>query len=384
MTDIQDESNNLSFWMPGNYIHTVHRTKDSYQVCDVIVDCFKDRAQIEKRYAQQLTEWSNKWKKITDSMPMYGSLLKAWQCFFSSTEHLSFLHTSISHSLISEDGQHIRSWQKDAFKRKMFCGFRESRNLKREFGRAQKPWIKKLKKLEKARRAYHKSCQKEQNVLNKECQIRDNVNRNEHTLNKIQQAKKTAEQDRQHAREHYVTVLDDLIGYTPRYMEEMESVFDQSQEQEKIRISFLKNTLLSIHTHLDITNNPSVKAVYSELLHTIMSINEQEDLQWWRNNHGPGMNTHWPTLQEWVPPCKKQKHIKKPYPQIEEPKSVMIGGVRVRALYTYIGEDEDELSFKAGEEFLKVEDEDDQGWSRGVKEGGVEGYYPANYVLPVQ
>lgn len=81
------------------------------------------------------------------SVPMYGSLLKAWQCFFSSTEHLSFLHASISHSLISEDGQHIRSWQKDAFKRKMFCGFRESRNLKREFGRAQKPWIKKLKKV---------------------------------------------------------------------------------------------------------------------------------------------------------------------------------------------------------------------------------------------
>ncbi|GAA6084687.1 protein kinase C and casein kinase substrate in neurons protein 2 [Tachysurus ichikawai] len=147
MADTQDETNKLSFWMPGNYIHTVHRTKDSFQVCDVIVDCFKDRAQIEKHYAQQLTEWSNKWKKITDSMPMYGSLLKAWQCFFSSTEHLSFLHASISHSLISEDGQHIRSWQKDAFKRKMFCGFRESRNLKREFGRAQKPWIKKLKKV---------------------------------------------------------------------------------------------------------------------------------------------------------------------------------------------------------------------------------------------
>lgn len=81
------------------------------------------------------------------SEPMYGSLLRAWQCFFFSAERLSVLHTSISHALISEDGQHLRSWQKDTFQRKMFCGFRESHNLKQEFGRAQKPWIKKLKKV---------------------------------------------------------------------------------------------------------------------------------------------------------------------------------------------------------------------------------------------
>lgn len=37
-------------------------------------------------------------------------------------------------------------------------------------------------------------------MLNRESQARNNVNQNEHTLNKLQQAKKTAEQDREQVR----------------------------------------------------------------------------------------------------------------------------------------------------------------------------------------
>ncbi|KAF5892574.1 protein kinase C and casein kinase substrate in neurons protein 3-like, partial [Clarias magur] len=342
-----EDTGNQSFWMPGNYQRTVKRTEDAFQACNDIVACFQERARVEKLYAQQLNEWSNKWKPLVDTSPLYGSLLRAWQCFLSSADRLSTLHSSICRSLVSEDGDRIRAWQKDTFHKKMFGGFRESQDFETGFARAQKPWAKRLKKLEKAKAAFHKACRKEHMARERETQAQGNPDIAIEKQRKIQDERENAQQETQKVRARYEKVLEEVTRYAPRYMEEMESIFDQSQEEERKRISFLKQAFLSIHRHLDVTNNESVKAVYSELHDTLMAINDQEDLRWWKNSHGPGMPTDWPQFQEWKPD-KKLKKGKKAVEQkaVVMERGVMIGGVRVRALYDYVGQEPDELSFK--------------------------------------
>lgn len=81
------------------------------------------------------------------SGPLYGSLLKAWQCFLSSADRLASLHASICRSLVSEDGDRVRTWQKDTFHKKLFGGFKETQDTETGFARAQKPWAKRLKKV---------------------------------------------------------------------------------------------------------------------------------------------------------------------------------------------------------------------------------------------
>nr|XP_034990164.1 protein kinase C and casein kinase substrate in neurons protein 3-like isoform X1 [Zootoca vivipara] len=397
-----DEPTTSSFWMPNHYHSTVKRLDEGYRVCNLIVSCFQDRAKIERSYALQMEEWTRKWRPLVDASPVYGSLLRAWQAFLEASERLSHLHMDMQRALVSEDAGRIRGWQHDSYHRKLFGGFKEACELESGFQRAQKPWTKKLKKVEKTKSLYHKACRKEHNAALRENAVkaapgsevppeRQRALREEH---------QRCSQEANKVRERYEKALQELDRCSPRYMEEMESVFEQGQAQEQRRIAFLKGAFLALHRRLDVTADPSIQAVYTDLHQAIEDINDQDDLKWWRNRHGPGMPMNWPQFEGWSPaqeqPQVKVQKAKEPEKSIPsqisitpsqssaKPATAPVLGQRVRAVYDYTGQEADELSFKAGELLTKLEDEDEQGWCKGVTDSGRVGLYPANYVEPIQ
>ncbi|XP_005751495.1 protein kinase C and casein kinase substrate in neurons protein 3 [Pundamilia nyererei] len=352
--DLSELGSSESFWEPGNYKRTVKRIDDGHRLCNELVTCFQERAKIEKHYALQLSDWAKRWRVVVEKVSV-----------------------------------------------------------------------------ESTKKSYHQAKKEEWTAANREAHAKADPTKSQEEVRKYTTRVERCNQDTEKVKERYSKALEELNRCNPRYMEDMEQVFDLTQEAERKRLCFFKDVLLDIHTHLDLSSKDSFKALYQDLGQTIRAANETEDLRWWRNTHGPGMSMNWPQFEEWSPEASRSiskrmhsgnseenvvtltnivssagdnvppspitldtsrvKDYSSDWSDDESPKKVAVNGVgeeeeeqvegvRVKALYDYTGQEADELSFKAGEELLKLGEEDEQGWCKGQLSNGQIGLYPANYV----
>ncbi|NXT57834.1 PACN1 protein, partial [Pluvianellus socialis] len=402
-----------SFWEVGNYKRTVKRIDDGHRLCNDLMNCVHERAKIEKSYAQQLTDWSKRWRQLIEKGPQYGSLEKAWGAIMTEADKVSELHQDVKNSLLNDDFEKVKNWQKDAYHKQIMGGFKEAKEAEDGFRKAQKPWAKKLKELETAKKAYHLACKEEKLAMTREANSKAEQSNTPEQQKKLQDKVEKCKQDVQKTQEKYEKVLDELNKCTPQYIESMEQVFEQCQQFEEKRLNFLKEVLLDIKRHLNLAESSSYANVYRELEQTIRLSDAQEDLRWFRSTSGPGMAMNWPqfevrlgTLAGALPAPRRDQALRgchdrgqtysaewsddegsnsfntseanggtNPFDEDSAGK-----GVRVRALYDYDGQEQDELSFKAGDELTKLGEEDEQGWCKGRLDNGQLGLYPANYV----
>ncbi|XP_061085386.1 protein kinase C and casein kinase substrate in neurons protein 2-like isoform X3 [Conger conger] len=431
-----------SFWEVGNYKRVVKRVDDGNRLCNDLMSCVHERARIEKSYAQQLSEWAKRWRQLVEKGPQYGTLEQAWTALMTEAEKVSEVHMEVKGALMGEDFEKVKGWQKEAYHKQMIGGFKETKEAEDGFKKAQKPWAKKLKEVEGMKKTYHSACKEEKMAVSRENSSK--LENNPEAQKKLQDKVEKCQQEMHKAKEHYEKALEELDKSTPQYMENMEQVFEQWQQFEEKRIRFFSELLMEVKQHLDLSTNHKFQTIYHTLEDTIKAADAEEDLRWFRSNHGPGMPMNWPQFEAKAlsgPHSRKRrsnkgwtldlnraltkKEKKRPGEGVtltgisqteepstssrsraeksrdssdEEPVNPFTGGkgnpfeeepsspvlaVLVRALYDYEGQEQDELSFKAGEELTKTGEEDDQGWCRGRLLSGQVGLYPANYVEEV-
>lgn len=462
-----------SFWEPGNYKRTTKRIEDGYKLCSELITLIQERADLEKGYAKALKTWSRKWNDSIEKGPEYGTTEAAWKGVLIEADRLCELHMRVKEDLCNIVVQAVKNWQKDTY-HKSIMQIKERKEIEDAFKKAQKPWAKLLAKVNKAKSDYHSACKTEKSASNQERNASGDSSLSMDQVKKMQDRVAKTKDDVQRCKEKYEIALQELNSYNPKYMEDMTVVFEKCQTLEAQRLQFFKETLFSLHKHLNISQDPLLPQIYEEFYHTVSNADHEKDLKWWSNNHGVNMAMNWPQFEDYteefrdIAKGKSKDSIpagsitlinQRPvgedlteYPTINSKSSMQkkVGvnvntcvidtadldsdsakhienknnqnnrgsnhnlnennqsagevnpfeedewddggealvdngepGIPVRALYDYEGTESDELSFKQGDTFEKLEDEDEQGWCKGRKEGRV-GLYPANYVETVK
>ncbi|XP_062852506.1 protein kinase C and casein kinase substrate in neurons protein 2 isoform X2 [Trichomycterus rosablanca] len=287
-----------SFWEVGNYKRSVKRVDDGNRLCNDLMNCIHERARIEKAYALQLTEWAKRWRQMIEKGPQYGTVERAWCAVMTEAEKVSDLHLEVKGALMGEDFEKIKNWQKDAYHKQMIGGFKETKEAEDSFRKAQKPWAKKLKEVDMMKKAYHTACKEEKLASSRENNSKLE-NNNPEAQKKLQDKVEKCQQDVQKTKERYEKSLEELEKVTPQYMENMEQVFEQWQQFEDKRLNFFKELMLDVKQHLDLSTNHKFQNVYQTLEDTIRAADTEEDLKWFRSNHGPGMPMNWPQFEDW-------------------------------------------------------------------------------------
>lgn len=70
----------------------------------------------------------------------------------TEADKVSELHQEMKNSLLNEDLEKVKNWQKDAYHKQIMGGFKETKEAEDGFRKAQKPWLKRLKEVSPAGR----------------------------------------------------------------------------------------------------------------------------------------------------------------------------------------------------------------------------------------
>ncbi|KAJ3594225.1 hypothetical protein NHX12_006556 [Muraenolepis orangiensis] len=344
-----------------------------------LANCFQERAKIERGYALQLSDWAKKWRGTVEKGPQYGTLEKAWHAFMQAAERLSELHLELRGRLASEDSEKVRVWQKDAFHKQMMGGFRQTKDADDGFRKAQKPWVRRLKEVESTKKSYHQTKKEERTAVTRETHAKADPAKSQEEVRKFTIRVERCTEEADKAKQRYDKALEELNRCNPRYMEDMEQVFDMTQEAERKRLRFFKEVLRDIHTHLDLSCKDGFQSLYQDLGQTINAANDEWSPEASRSISRKEKGCHDEdnavTLTNVVPSG------------LEDAPSTpnILDTSRVK---DYSPDWSDEDSPKKGlvvngEQLLKLTEEDEQGWCKGKLSSGHLGLYPANYVQVV-
>ncbi|RXM30174.1 Protein kinase C and casein kinase substrate in neurons 2 protein [Acipenser ruthenus] len=378
-----------SFWEIGNYKRTVKRIDDGNRLCNDLMNCIHERARIEKSYAQQLTEWAKRWKQNTEKDEKLAI----------SRENASKLDPNMNPETMkklqdrveksSQEVQKIKEKYKKSLEELDKCNPQYIENMEQVFEQCQQFEEKRLGFFKEVLLEVKKHLDLSTNPsyvgiyhdLEQTIQMADaeedlkwwrSNNGPGMAMNWPQFEDWSIDLNRSLSKREKKKHTDGIT------LTGMNQTSEQAAQVTKHSSSYLSVPNSSVQSSYNPFEDEAEEEAVVEEEKNSSPVSEKKEEIKTKNSCEKNKDS---SDEETTNPFSTDTNgnsnpfDEEPSPGIE---------VSVRALYDYEGQEQDELSFKAGDSLTKMGNEDEQGWCKGRLSSGQIGLYPANYVEEIQ
>jgi hypothetical protein len=293
--DVNSEKN---FWNIKGYKSALKRCDDGFKSGEKFKECINDLAELEDSYAKSLKKWEKKWLiYLSTESTEYQSGKDTWVSFLKVGSEVSDLHSELSDKLQRTAIDSVKKWLEENYK-KSFLHFKKTKEFEKQFQDAQKAWQVSIDKVKGAKDDFFLSDKK---LREAETGLKLKYSGAEcNTVMKREAERKAdlAKIDREKMEKRYKDEID-LLGLSePRYKNDMQKVFDETQMFEETRLKFFKQIYTScLEILVQQSKGPGIENIFMDLSGKIDSFNHENDLNWWSSNHGTGMQLLLPKFE---------------------------------------------------------------------------------------
>lgn len=385
----------INFWEKDGFRADLERIQNDVDHATLLTKCIQERATIEGEYARKLSKWKDTYSHQFKKTTMYGTHEGACEQVLDATQPVIRIHEHMAKALVNQCVTETNDWKKNAYKTKVFGGYKEQEDLEKDFAKAQRKWLKINEKMIIQKKAYHKIS-------------------SQHKQDNAEQAGKDSDAksaELKLAEEKYRNLLVEVEQMAPIYVGDMKRVHKKSQTFAQRKIEFIA-TLFRDYVGITDLSKYDQKLVEQTQLggDAVNSINVAADLETWNTKINFEKDLVLPDFEDFDEmeqngidngnannnngTVRSTKSIRIEDPGLEPVRKTSTketrrhsfdgsSSVKVYALYDYVPKADGELELKAGMQFMRLTEADAQGWCEGLTDDGTKGHFPSQYASVV-
>ena len=285
------------FFEPNQYKCVLDRCNDGSDLLSLNVEINEELVKILRKFSKSIGDWSDRSKRKILNSKESTTTKAAWKESIGAMEKYAERNDAVANSIDQNVLKGLKTFQSKNYAKNL-VHLKKTKDLEKQFKRAQAPWTEAIDKITAAKHAYHEAQRKlHQAAEVNECASSDLGSTDEQKQKASNNVARRQKEVDSCVQKHN-SLIQDIDSKKETYKKDMEGVLAKAKEFEKERLEQFNATFDAIKKAVLIETNSFQTAIEKAFNDAIKLQNIETDIGEFNRMYGTGTTSKWPSFEQ--------------------------------------------------------------------------------------